>query len=343
MTDPGRQIVLDSVERAYAPLIHDGLVMDNVNGRAISRGYLKSDDLHVMRGYHFHGQQLVAAMAVLAGGASDAERGRWHARIKGWIERDTVTPLLTAPQFPVADLPGRTRSPTPPARPPPTAGHHLFAAMDRAVHRAPPSPRDSPWPATASPTTSAATARTDAAGTPARACSPGGRTDEDGPVHRLVLAHRRLVPAARHHRLHPAPGRPGGWRVGPAKPDVRWVGGTTDGEYAAVGQHLKGSAPTLQARKSCFFLDDAVVCLGAGITRADGVPVETVVDNRDPGEDRDRALTRGRHWAHLEGHGGWIVPQGGLRTLREDRTHAWSDINTTSTTERRTRRRHPQA
>jgi hyaluronate lyase len=32
------------------------------------------------------------------------------------------------------------------------------------------------------------------------------------------------------------------------------------------------------------------------------------------------------------------VPQGGLRTLREDRTGAWSDINTTSTTERRTRR-----
>ncbi len=37
VTDPGRQIVLDSVEHAYAPLIHDGLVMDTVNGRAISR------------------------------------------------------------------------------------------------------------------------------------------------------------------------------------------------------------------------------------------------------------------------------------------------------------------
>ncbi|MFD5457581.1 polysaccharide lyase family 8 super-sandwich domain-containing protein, partial [Streptomyces olivaceus] len=79
------------------------------------------------------------------------------------------------------------------------------------------------------------------------------------------------------------PDRAGGeW--GEPKPDVRWVGGATDGEYAAVGQHLKGLGSTLEARKSWFFLDDEVVCLGAGITCADGVPVETVVDNRNLGE-----------------------------------------------------------
>ncbi|WP_413252938.1 polysaccharide lyase beta-sandwich domain-containing protein [Streptomyces brevispora] len=43
-------------------------------------------------------------------------------------------------------------------------------------------------------------------------------------------------------------------------------------------------------------------------------------------------------WAHLEGHGGWVLPGGAaLHTLREARTGAWSDINTTSSTERRTR------
>jgi len=110
VTDPGRQIILDSVEKAYAPLIHDGLVMDSVSGRAISRGYLRSDDRQVMRSDHFHGQALIAAIALLAQGASAAERERWHGRIKGWIERDTVTPVLTARQFGVADLghgPGR--------------------------------------------------------------------------------------------------------------------------------------------------------------------------------------------------------------------------------------------
>jgi hyaluronate lyase len=38
------------------------------------------------------------------------------------------------------------------------------------------------------------------------------------------------------------PDRAGGeW--GEPKPDVRWVGGATDGEYAIIGQHLKGWAP----------------------------------------------------------------------------------------------------
>ncbi|MFD8204039.1 polysaccharide lyase 8 family protein [Streptomyces sp. NPDC059701] len=340
VTDPGRQTVLDSVERAYAPLVHDGLAMDVVNGRAISRGLLASDDLHVMRSDHFHGQQLIAAMAVLAGGASEAERDRWHARIKGWIARDTVTPVLTAPQFGVADL-ARLRavadSPVP-AAPEPT-GHHLFAAMDRAVHRRP-----------------AFTAGLAMAGDRiahyecGNGENPRGWHTGSGMLTWWADGSRSdqytdwFWPTVDWYRLpgttvstRRLPDRAGGeW--GEPKPDVRWVGGATDGEYAAVGQHLKGLGSTLEARKSWYFLADAVVCLGAGITCADGVPVETVVDNRNLGEGGTQALTRSRDWAHLEGHGGWVVPDGPLHTLREDRTGAWSDINTTSTSERRTRR-----
>ncbi|MGQ4445689.1 polysaccharide lyase 8 family protein, partial [Streptomyces violaceoruber] len=318
VTDPGRQLVLDSVEHAYAPLIHDGLVMDTVNGRAISRGYLKSDDLHVMRSDHFHGQQLIAAMAVLAGGASNAERERWHARIKGWIERDTVTPVLTAPQFPVADL---TRlhaiADAPGEAAPEPVGHHLFAAMDRAVHRRPAftaglamasdriahyecgngeNPRG--WHTGAGMLTWWAN---------------GTRADQYTDWFWPTVDWYRL-PGTTVSTKRLADRAGGEW--GAPKPDVRWVGGATDGEYAAVGQHLKGLGSTLEARKSWFFLDDAVVCLGAGITCADGVPVETVVDNRNLGEGGTQALVRGRHWAHLEGQGGWIVPGGALRTLR---------------------------
>ncbi|MFE1055450.1 polysaccharide lyase 8 family protein [Streptomyces rochei] len=340
VTDPGRQIVLDSVEHAYAPLIHDGLVMDTVNGRAISRGYLKSDDLHVMRGDHFHGQQIIAAMAVLAGGASPAERERWYARIKGWIERDTVTPVLTAPQFPVADLARlHAIADAPVAAAPEPVGHRLFAAMDRAVHRRPAftaglamasdriahyecgngeNPRG--WHTGAGMLTWWAN---------------GTRSDQYTDWFWPTVDWYRL-PGTTVSTRRLADRAGGEW--GAPKPDVRWVGGATDGEYAAVGQHLKGLGSTLEARKSWFFLDDEVVCLGAGISCADGVPVETVVDNRNLGEGGTHALVRGRHWAHLEGHGGWIVPDGELRTLREDRTGAWSDINTTSTSERRTRR-----
>ncbi|MEU6558009.1 polysaccharide lyase 8 family protein [Streptomyces sp. NPDC046915] len=350
VTDPQRQNVLDSVEQAYAPLINDGLVMDCVNGRAISRGYLKSDDLHVMRSDHYHGQLLIASLALLAGAASEEERERWYGRIKGWIERDTVTPLLTAPQFDVGDLARlHAVAASPVAAAAETTGHRLFAAMDRAVHRRP------GFVAALSMSSDRIASYECGNGENPRGWHTGagmlywwaaGRGDR--PPHADQYTDW-FWPTVNWYRL---PGttvstksladRAGGeW--GAPKPEVRWVGGTTDGEYAAIGQHVKGLDSTLQARKSWYFTEDAVICLGAGITCADGVPVETVVDNRNLGEGGTQAFVRGPGWAHLEGHGGWVLPYGDhgprtLHTLREDRTGAWSDINTTSTTERRTRR-----
>ncbi|MFE6174220.1 polysaccharide lyase 8 family protein [Streptomyces sp. NPDC056464] len=339
VTDPNRQIVLDSVERAYAPLIHDGLAMDSVNGRAISRGYLKSDDRQVMRSDHFHGQGIIAAIALLAGGASEAERERWYGRVKGWIERDTVTPILTARQFDVGDLARmHTAAAAPVAAAPEPAGHHLFAAMDRAVHRRP------RFVANIAMASDRIAHYECGNGENPRGWHTGagmlswwaeGLGDQYTDWYWPTVDWYRL-PGTTVSTLR-LPDKAGGeWGV--PKPAVRWVGGATDGEYAAVGQHLKGLGSTLEARKSWFCVEDTVICLGAGITCADGVPVETVVDNRNLGEGGTPALLRGRGWAHLAGHGGWVVPYGELRTLREDRTGAWADINTTGTAERRTRR-----
>ncbi|MFF5441840.1 polysaccharide lyase 8 family protein [Streptomyces achromogenes] len=340
ITDPGRQHILDSVEHAYAPLIHDGLVMDCVNGRAISRGYLRSDDQGVMRSDHYHGQALIAAIALLADGASAQERERWYGRIKGWIERDTVTPILTGRQFGVGDLArlhAVAASPVPAA--PEPLGHRLFPAMDRAVHR---TPRFTAALAMASDRIAhyecgnGENPRGWHTGSGMLSWWPRGSGDQYTDWYWPTVDWYRL-PGTTVSTRRLADRAGGEW--GAPKPAVRWVGGTTDGTYAAVGQHLKGLGSTLQARKSWFFLDDAVVCLGAGITCADGVPVETVVDNRNLGENGTEPLVRGRNWAHLEGYGGWVLPHGGeLRTLREDRTGAWADINTTSSPERRTRR-----
>jgi hyaluronate lyase len=341
VTDPNRQIVLDSAEDAYAPLLHDGLVMDSVNGRAISRGYLKSDDLHVLRGDHFHGQGLIAAIALLAEGASAAERQRWHGLIKGWIERDTVTPVLTAPQFGVADLArlhAIADSATEPA--PEPAGHHQFAAMDRAVHRGP------GFTAGLSMASERIAYYECGNGENPRGWHTGagmtlwwaeGHSEQYTDWFWPTVDWYRL-PGTTVSTKRLADKEGGEW--GEPKPAVRWVGGTTDGTYAAVGQHLKGLGSSLEARKSWFCTADSLICLGAGITAADGVPVETVVDNRNLGEGGTEVFTLERGWAHLEGHGGWVFPSGtsALRTLREDRTGAWSDINTTSTSERRTRR-----
>ncbi|WTY68766.1 polysaccharide lyase 8 family protein [Streptomyces sp. NBC_01410] len=341
VTDPNRQIILDSVEHAYAPLIHDGLMMDSVNGRAISRGYLKSDDRRIMRSDHFHGQALIAAIALLAGGASAAERDRWHARIKGWIERDTVTPILTAGQFGVADLSRlHAVAAAPVAAAPEPVGHQLFASMDRAVHRRP------GWAANIAMASERIAYYECGNGENPRGWHTGAGmtywwtpgnggqyTDWFWPT---VDFYRLPGTTVSTKRLADRAG--GEW--GEPKPAATWVGGASDGEFAAVGQHLLGLGSTLQARKSWFCAADAVICLGAGITSTDGLPVETIVDNRNLGADGTNELTLGPGWAHLEGHGGWVFPCGTrrLRTLREERTGAWSDINTTSSTERVTRR-----
>ncbi|MEU8472852.1 polysaccharide lyase 8 family protein [Streptomyces sp. NPDC029006] len=340
VTDPGRRNVLDGVEHAYAPLIHDGLVMDCVNGRAISRGLLRGDDLAVMRSDHYHGHALIAAVALLAGGAGEAERERWHGLVRGWIQRDTVTPLLTSPQFGVADLArlhAIARAPGP-ATPEPL-GHRLFPAMDRAVHRA---PRFTAALAMASDRIAhyecgnGENPRGWHTGSGMLSWWPRGGGDQYTDWYWPTVDPYRL-PGTTVSTRRLADRAGGEW--GAPRPDVRAVGGTTDGTYAAVGQHLKGLGSTLEARKSWFFLPDAVVCLGAGISCSDGVPVETVVDNRNLGENGTQSFVRGRNWAHLAGHGGWVLLSGpDLRTLREDRTGAWSDINTTSDDERRTRR-----
>ncbi|WP_432094285.1 polysaccharide lyase 8 family protein [Streptomyces sp. bgisy100] len=356
VTDPRRQIVLDSVERAFAPFLLDGLVMDSVSGRAISRGVLLADERRVMRSDHYHGHQLVAAITLLAGAASDGERDRWHAMVRGWIARDITSPVLTDPQFDVADLArlaAVAKAPGPLA--PEPVGHRLFPAMDRAVHRRP------GWAANLSMASARIAHYENGNGENPRgwhtgsgmllwwAEGGGGQyTDCFWPT---VDWYRLPGTTVSAKRL--ADNEGGGW--GEPRPDARWVGGVSDGEFAAVGQHLKGLASTLDARKSWFCADDAVICLGAGITARDGARVETVVDNRNLGERGTEALIvdggiqpsapgwrrtfRRAHWAHLAGHGGYVFPGGArLDALREERTGSWHDINTGSSPDPLTRR-----
>ncbi|MFJ9470202.1 polysaccharide lyase 8 family protein [Streptomyces caniferus] len=357
VTDPARQIVLDSVEHAYAPLLHNGLMMDSVNGRAVSRGYLRSDERHILRSDHYHGHALIAAIALLAQAASSAERERWHAMIKGWTARDRTLPVLTDRQYTVADL-ARLRkiADGPAAAAPEPVGHRLFPAMDRAVHRRP------GWAAGLAMASDRITYYENGNGENPRGWHTGAGmlywwgadfggdqyTDAFWPT---VDPYRLPGTTVSTKRL--ADNEGGGW--GEPKPAARWVGGTTDGEFAALGQDLRGLASTLTARKSWFALADCVVCLGAGITARDGVPAETVVDNRCLGESGTAVLTvdgvrrpgtlgvttsfRRAHWAHLAGHGGYVFPGGApLMALREARTGSWHDINTTSSTEPFTRR-----
>lgn len=234
------------------------------------------------------GNQLASAIILLGQTASVAERSRWRRLAEGW------------------DQP---------------AGHRLFPASARAVHR-----REG-WCAALSMASARVGHYEHGNGENLRGWHTGsgmlywwgdGHGDHYSDFWTTVDPSRLPGTTASRKVLPDGAGK--AW--GDTCPPARWVGGATDGHYATVGQHLNGLESTLDAFKSWFFLDDAVVCMGAGITCQDGAPVETIIDNRKT----TTTLTVEPGWAHLEGHGGYVLPCTALHTGRErGHTMLWLD------------------
>ncbi|UUN29790.1 polysaccharide lyase 8 family protein [Streptomyces sp. FIT100] len=340
ITDPGVRNILDGIDHAFAPVIYNGLVLDAVNGRAVSR--------RSTAGYQGRAHGIMNSVLVIAEGAPADDAARWRGMVKGWLQRDAAHPFTDHPGLDVTTLARFKKlyeDDSVKALPEP-AGHRLLASMDRAVHRR------GRWAAALSLYSSRIQPYECLNGEHLHGWHTGsgmlqwyaddGRNEQYAEAFWPTVDPYRL-PGTTVTRKPLADGVGGGWGTG--RSDKAWVGGTTDGEFAAVGQHLKGVDSTLVAKKSWFFLDDSIVCLGADITATDGHPAETVVDNRNLGTTGTNALTvDGRrqpgdqgwsgtfddaHWAHIEGHGGYLFPGGARVTaLREERTAAWKDINT---------------
>ncbi|GII87726.1 lyase [Sphaerisporangium siamense] len=308
------RVVLDGVERSFAPFVHDGFCMDLVRGRGLARAPY---------GDHRRGREIAAAILLLGETASPAERDRWRAMVKGWARRDTAAPMLDA-ALRDGDLAFHARlariladDAVPAAREP--AGHRLMPMSARAVHRRP------GWCAALSMASSTVGHYEHGNGENLRGWHtgsgmlywwvPGHGAQYSDSFWTTVDPYRLPGTTVSTRRLPDGAG--GAW--GDTPPPARWVGGATDGTYATAGQHLYGLESTLEAFKSWFFLDDAVLCLGAGITARDGVPVETIMDNRRT--DALLTVDDREGWAWLEGHGGYVLLTcPALRTLREERT-----------------------
>ncbi|WUS99708.1 polysaccharide lyase 8 family protein [Streptomyces sp. NBC_00708] len=349
ITDPQRQIFLNSVEKAYAPFLHDGLMMDSVSGRAISRGVASADPLKIQQDDHARGHSVIASIILLGLGASADENARWRALAKGWLKRDRYSDVTSGRTLGVAAL-SRVAAVLDDigvkAASEPT-GHQAFPGMARSAHRT------GQFAASLSLASKDITYYENGNGENVRGWhtgsgmlywwaegdSVGGGQYSDG-YWPTVDPYR--LPGTTASRKTLADGEGGVWGI--ARPDTTWVGGATDGTFATIAQDLRGLSSTMRAKKSWFFLDDSVVCLGAGITGSDGVGVETVVDNRNLGgagaaklriDGRTRlsgeapgTLVEDARWAHLSGHGGYVFPDGmTLTALREERTGTWSAIN----------------
>ncbi|MDF3149042.1 MULTISPECIES: polysaccharide lyase 8 family protein [unclassified Streptomyces] len=347
VTDANRQIVFDAVEKAWAPFLYNGLVMDGVSGRAISRGLSASDTKQIQQDDHLRGHPILASIVLLGQGASATENARWRGLVKGWLQRDYYSPPMSNRSIGLTGL-ARLKSVlddtsiTSIAEP---AGHRLFTNMARATHRRP------GWAASLSMADRRITYYETGNGENLRGWHTGsgmlywwGDTFGNGQYSDAfwptVDPYRLPGTTASRKVLADAAG--GDW--GASLPDVNWVGGATDGQRAAIGQYLKGLQSTLLAKKSWFFLDDTVVCLGAGIKCTDGTAVESTIENRNlgptgatpfivdgttkPATSPWSATLTGATWAHIGGHGGYVFPGGAtVKALRDARDGRWSDIN----------------
>ncbi|MFE7107856.1 polysaccharide lyase 8 family protein [Streptomyces sp. NPDC057575] len=339
VADPKVSVMYDAVERTFAPVVFDGLMMDSVRGRAISRE---------RAGDHRDGATALAAILLLASGAPAEYATRWRSLVKGWLTRNRTTPfegLATIPQLALAKA--VLNDEAVPAGPRST-GSHVFADMDRVVHRRP------GWACALSLSSKRISAYEAGNGENLHGWYTGdGMTylyDGDD----LGQFNDGFWPTVDPYRLpgttvdtRPRTDLGTGAGTSTYRPTNTVAGGAVlDDRYGAAAMEVIGAqGTTLRSRKSWFLLDNAVIALGAGITASDGRPVETIIENRNLGTDgRHRLLVDGvrlpveqgwsgefgrARWAHVDSVGGYVFPEGAaLRALREERTGTWRAIDT---------------
>ncbi|MBY7144404.1 discoidin domain-containing protein [Virgibacillus sp. NKC19-3] len=125
-----------------------------------------------------------------------------------------------------------------------------------------------------------------------------------------------------------------------------WVGGTTNGENAAVGMYLDKSneGMDLNAKKSWFLLDGSIINLGADISGVTDASIETILDNRLINPEEVSVMVNGHSfssekedvtgWINIsaeekENNIGYIIPEemGNVSMYQEQRVGKYSDIN----------------
>ncbi|RDA93434.1 hypothetical protein CP533_2635 [Ophiocordyceps camponoti-saundersi (nom. inval.)] len=332
------QQFLNTVENSFAPVIYDGLVMDGVSGRAVSRH--TSND-------HSRGHSIMESILLLTESVSNQERKtQWKAMIKGWMVRDRYAPVLSDTALSIAEL-ARMQSLAGDAWVAAAAeptGNWVLSSMDRVVHQRP------GWAASVSMSSVRTSFYETGNGENKRGWhtnsgmlywwSPASSGQYSNGYWPTVDPYRLAGTSVSRKQLDDGAG--GDW--GDAMPNAEWVGGVTDGEVGAAGQDVRGLQSTLRGRKSWFFVQDMIVCLGAGLSSTDGFKVETTFDNRNLGTtgsnllivDGKRKSSKLNHqnelvnasWAHLQDSGGYLfLDSEPVQSLREARSGRWRDIN----------------
>ncbi|MDR2322516.1 MAG: polysaccharide lyase 8 family protein [Microbacterium sp.] len=346
VTDPKKSVVLDAVEASYAPFIWNGRMMEAVRGRAVSR---QAEPDYV------DGAAAITAILLLAQGAGEPYRGRYLSLVKGWLQRCTdeklyglptqtvaksllVTSILGDGSVAPADAPVATKA---------------FGDQDRLVHHRPgfsavvnvSSKRIGryEW---GNKENNLGWYQGDGMTFFYSSADPAQYSADFWPtIDPYRLPGTTVTAAPRANDATDGTGIPRAFQAfgGGLALDERW---------GIQGMDHLNFDKSLSARKSWFFLDDKVVCLGSAIASASGFDVFTTIDNRSfaPGsvpnvrtDNRNRVLTAAdgaitvKRNVHIMGHGGYVFLKGenvagAIDVQVVPRSGDWQTINSGSDT-----------
>ena len=269
VTDPDQANVWQWVYRAYQPLIYKGAMMDMVRGREISRYYEQDHDV---------GHQAIRGILQLAQIAPTADALAFKRMVKAWILADTHQDFLANAPLAYQTLANEimTDSAITPADE--LIMYNQYAGMDRAVQLRPGygvglamfSSRIGSFESINSENNRGWYT---GAGTLYLYNNDLGHYDEEfwPTVDSRRLPGTTVLSQTDNNQPNSVP-----------KTSTKsWVGGTSLlGTYGVSGMDLEYRLKALSGKKSYFMFDDEIVALGAGITSTDGIPVETIVENR---------------------------------------------------------------
>ena len=332
--------ILESVENTFAPFIWNGRMMDTVRGRAVSRSDYTD---------HVQGASAIAAILLLAEGCGEPYRTRYRSLAKGWLERSSEE-MHDLPHQSLADswrMVSVSNDASVISTPAPVSTR-AFGDQDRLVHHRP------NFSAVVS-ISSSRIGRYEAGNRENNqgwyqgdgmmflytAGSPDHYSADFWPtVDPYRLAGTTVTSEPRERSVVEGTFIPPGYRpfAGGLALNARW---------GIQGMDHLNFNRSLGARKSWFFVEDRIVCLGAAITSQSDFDVFTTVDNRSfaPGAvpkihidgreltaDEYSQPTRVSHHVHIAGHGGYVLLTGenvtGTVDLRVvQRRGTWHDIN----------------
>lgn len=334
ITDPDRTVILDAPEKSFAPFIWNGLMLETVRGRAVSRKREPGSS---------NGFSTASSLLLMAATQPEPYRTRYHELALGWLDRSPADYYARASLPQVARALAAEATGIAPA--PEPVGHQVFADQDRAVHRRP------GWAFTVS-LSSNRIGRYEWGNDE----NNHGWYQGDGMTHLMLASDLTQVedefwPTVDPYRmpgttidLRERPSGASGAGTGIPGATRPWAGAVTLGGRGVQAMDHLNHDKTLSARKAWFCLDDMVVALGAAISSDVDAAVETVIENRNLHSGArpvtvdgstvvdalgDSATRHGPSWAHLPDTGGYLLfDTTRLRVDLTERTGTWGAINT---------------